>query len=389
MKKANDLIYSQTDKMKLLKSEKLYADVIATRFQQIDEKKKVKEIEKERDSEFHEHIIKEVARLEQIEKGKLEKTKNLNHEIKISRFQQLEEARRMKFEHDEALRLAGLEMKEKAVASLVAEQAELEEKKKQAAAANIRMLKANADLKTIRQQIIERERREEAERDAQVEGIEARKIALKRLEKERFDRSQIARQRMIDAATEQLANKANQDNALLERQVQEMKEKEDRIFAEKEAERTRQYELAVASRNAQIAARKEAKEKQLAEENRLLEKWRLENEAAMQREKDKVARARAETIALKNQQKIEGELRRRAKEEERKREIEETRFLQSIDVSDEGRFVELCQAEIEKNIREGKPVYTLLKALEYSQPPLLAAKTVPIDREKLKHRNEN
>jgi hypothetical protein len=47
------------------------------------------------------------------------------------------------------------------------------------------------------------------------------------------------------------------------------------------------------------------------------------------------------------------------------RETEQTRFLQTIDTGDEGRFVEICKAEIERNIKAGKPVYTLLRALEY------------------------
>ena len=48
--------------------------------------------------------------------------------------------------------------------------------------------------------------------------------------------------------------------------------------------------------------------------------------------------------------------------------------MQSIDTNDEGRFVEICQAEIARNIKLGKPVYTLLRALEYRAPKLLPAK---------------
>ena len=38
IQKANEMIYDQTDKMKMLKSQKLYADVIAIRYEQIDRK---------------------------------------------------------------------------------------------------------------------------------------------------------------------------------------------------------------------------------------------------------------------------------------------------------------------------------------------------------------
>jgi hypothetical protein len=275
-------------------------------------------------------------------------------------------------------------MKEKAVASLEAEMRDLEEKKRAAAANNLRMLKANSDLKGIRQQIIEEERRQEAERDAQVESIEGRKLALKRLEKERFAKSQLARQRMIDAAVEQLAKQSSAADAALEKQVQDLKDKEDRLFHEKLDRQRREYEETVASRTAQVEAKRIAQERDRAEEARLLEKWRKENEDGIQREKEKVARAKDATIACKATQKADGEAVRRKREEDRQREIEQTRFLQSIDVSDESRFVELCQAEIERNIKLGRPVYTLLRALEYSAPPLLPAKTVPVDRQNVK-----
>jgi hypothetical protein len=384
IRKANDLIYAQTDKMKLLKSQKLYADVIATRFEQADFKHKVHQHDKEIDADYHQKTLQEVARLKAAEEEKVAKTKKLVDEIKAQRVEQLEEARKRRADILEAERQNGIDMKEKAVASLEAEMRDLEEKKRAAAANNLRMLKANSDLKGIRQQIIEEERRQEAERDAQVESIEGRKLALKRLEKERFAKSQLARQRMIDAAVEQLAKQSSAADAALEKQVQDLKDKEDRLFHEKLDRQRREYEETVASRTAQVEAKRIAQERDRAEEARLLEKWRKENEDGIQREKDKVARAKDATIACKATQKADGEAVRRKREEDRQREIEQTRFLQSIDVSDESRFVELCQAEIERNIKLGRPVYTLLRALEYSAPPLLPAKTVPVDRQNVK-----
>lgn len=384
IRKANDLIYAQTDKMKLLKSQKLYADVIATRFEQMDFKHQVKDKEKEIDAKYHEKTLAEVARLKALEEEKVERSRKLVGEIKVARFEQLDEVRRRKEETERLERENGIMMKEKAIASLEAELREAEAKKKIAAENNKRMLNANADLKSIRQKIIEEEKRAEAERDAQVESIEARKLALKRLEKERFEKSQLARQRMIDAAVEQLALRSNSENAMLDRQVQEQRDKEDKKFNDKAARLEAEYQETVASRNAQIEAKRAFLEKQKIEDDRLVEKWKRENEEGMQREREKIIKAKQATIACKAQQKVEAEAARKKKEEERRQEIEQTRFLQSIDVSDESRFVELCQAEIERNIKLGKPVYTLLRALEYAAPPLLPAKTIPVDRSKIK-----
>ena len=383
IRKANDLIYSQTDKMKQLKSQKLYADVIATRYEQIDYKQKLKEDERLVDASYHQKTLAEVERLEAVEKAKLAKTQKLVTEIKIKRFDQLDDVRARKEMTEKLEREDGLRMKEKAIASLDAEWKQLEEKKKIAAANNLRMLKANSDLKGIREKMLEAERAAEAERDAEVEVIEARKIALKRLEKERFEKSQLSRQAMIDAAVEQLARTAHVGNAILEKQVQDLKDKEDRKFADKAAMQEQNYAETVASRTAQVEAKKAKLALQKIEDDRLVAKWKRENEEGIEREKEKVIKAHAATVACKATQKADGEAVARKREEDRQREIEQTRFLQSIDVGDEGRFIELCQAEIERNIKAGKPVYTLLRALEYSTPKLLPAKTIPVDRTKL------
>jgi hypothetical protein len=368
--------------MKQFKSQKLYADVIGTRFEQADFKRKVKEDDKEKDVVFHEHILKEVARLEAIEKGKLEKTKQTVDAIKVSRFAQLDDVRRRKAEIVEKELGDGIKSRDKAQTELETELRVHEERKKIASANNMRMLKANADLKDIRNKRIEEERLEEMAREAQVEGIEGRKIALKRLERERFERSQLTRQKLIDAAVEQLAHKTGHAAAILEKQVQDMKDKEDQRMAAKAAMLAADYENTVASRTAQVVKKQKEAAAMRIEDDRLVEKWRKENEDGIQAAKDKAVAARGETIRIKSMQKTDGEAVNRKKQEDKLREVEQTRFLQTIDTGDEGRFVEICRAEIERNIKMGKPVYTLLRALEFSAPPLLPARTIPLNGRK-------
>lgn len=48
--RANDLLYEQTDRMKLLKSKRMYCDVLHTRVGQIEDKITSKEIVKKRSS---------------------------------------------------------------------------------------------------------------------------------------------------------------------------------------------------------------------------------------------------------------------------------------------------------------------------------------------------
>jgi len=61
-------------------------------------------------------------------------------------------------------------------------------------------------------------------------------------------------------------------------------------------------------------------------------------------------------------------------------EIEQERFLASLNSDNDEKFLEACQAEIERNVKQGKPVYTILRAMEYVPPALLAAKTINLKK---------
>lgn len=379
IRKANDLLYEQTDKMKLLRTQMHYADVIHHRVSQVDDKRKVKEQNKEYEARYHEETMRQVQRAEDIERQKEEKQKRLIEDIKVVRTQQREEARNIREEIARKNREEGLKMKEDAKRRAEEELREYEEKMHLAAANNARMIKANEDLKGIRAKMKEQEALAEAERDKEVEKIEYRKRMLKHLEKVRFDKAQTTRQKIIDAAVEQLAKKTSTEQAILDKQVKDLQEREDRLLEEKARIQEKQKRDILEQREQQTAAREAALRRQHEEDMAMLERQRRENEEAIAREKAKVAKARADTVEFKNQQFAEARERARKKEEEKIAEIEQARFLQSIDNGDDTRFIELCKAEIEKNIKAGKPIYTLLRALEYSQPALIPAKLVKKD----------
>ena len=374
IRKANDLIYNQTDKMKMLNGQILYADVIATRVQQIASKQLVKEQEKIKDAEYHQHILKEVARLEVIEKEKVDRTRSILANIKVARVEQLDEVRRKREEILQKDIDEGTKMKLDAQKRLEEELAQYEEKRKYVTESNLKMLKANSDLKTIKDQLRQRELEAEAARDAQVEGIEFKKLEVKRLEKERFEKSQSSRQQLIDSAVKQLTLQSSKEGAILSKQMTEQRDKEDRHIADKAAKLEEDWAITVASRTEQIRAKREKIEKQKEYDDMLVAKWKRENEEGIQQEMEKIINARKATVANKAIARAEADAKAAKATEDRIRDMEQTRFLQSIDTNDEGRFVEICQAEIARNIKLGKPVYTLLRALEYRPPNLLPAK---------------
>jgi hypothetical protein len=378
IKKANDLLYEQTDKMKLLRSQELYANVIHTRFQQIDRKKQVKEHEKIDEKKYHEETMRRVREGEEQEKKKIEEQKRVIEDVKVSRYQQREEARLRREEELRKNREEGLKMKKDAQERLEEDLRDFERKQKLAAETNIRMIKANEELKHVRLELKEKEKSAELERDAEVAKIDHRKKMLKHLEQVRFEKAQETRQKIIDAAVTQLAQKQNKEEAILEKQVQDLKDKEDAMLAAKAEKNERIKQEIITSRIAQIEARENEMRRKHEEEDALVQKWKRENEEAIQAEAEKVRQHRIKTVKIKTQQYHDGKEAAKKKQEAKMYEIEQTRFLATLENHDEQRFVQSCKAKIEENIRLGKPVYTLLRALEYHQPELLPAKTVKV-----------
>ena len=91
-------------------------------------------------------------------------------------------------------------------------------------------------------------------------------------------------------------------------------------------------------------------------------------------EEEKVRLQHENTLKLKKIQYQEGLLANRRKVEARIIELEQAKILQSMGNQDDDKFAEICRAEIARYAAEGKPVYTLMRALETTQPALLPAK---------------
>lgn len=108
----------------------------------------------------------------------------------------------------------------------------------------------------------------------------------------------------------------------------------------------------------------------------LARKFKEENEEAIRTEAAKQARAKEENTRIKLIQLEEGKLAQKKRMEDKLIEIEQDRFLATINRDNDEKFLEACKAEIERNVKLGKPVYTILRAMEYTAPALLAAKTM-------------
>ena len=285
IRRANALMYDQTDKMKGLKSQRAYADVIHYRETQVQERLKREADETEWGKQFHVAILERVAKGEAEEEEKKQRHAKTVKILAVARKEQVDEVRAQKAAERAVSDAIGQAIKDQAKKQQEDDYAAAVAKQARIAESNAAMVVANEKLLAVRRQILAQEEEAAAARDAEKDVIEGRKKALKALEIRRFEKSQETRQKIIDAAVKQLAAKSNKDEALLEKQVGEAKEKQEKAFADKEAKIAKQAEDIRMSRNEMLANKKRLEEQAWAVEDRLVKMQREANEIEIQREK--------------------------------------------------------------------------------------------------------
>merc|ERR1711991_1162083 len=133
-----------------------------------------------------------------------------------------------------------------------------EEKERIAAETTANMYRMNEELKVIKQELKEQEAAEAARREAEVAVIDERNAARKALEQRRFERAQEARQKIIDAAVEQMTKKGNHEQAVQEKQEKVLNDKADKAEADKKKAAEDDWNFTVASRTQQLKAKADA-----------------------------------------------------------------------------------------------------------------------------------
>jgi len=373
IKRANQLLYEQTDNMKILRSQELYSDVLYERTDQINVKERLKLTEKEREAAYHEDLLAQIQADEALERLKADELKRKLTAVHHIREEQLVEAKIKRKKEAAEQRALGEALIRQCHIQLdedVASQNEMREKNKQS---NQEMLTANHRLQLIKNELHEKELAENERREMDIMLSEQRKIAHKALEQRRFEKQQLRRQQLIDAAVLNLTERQKQDQARFEKEEGEMKVKKEKEDKHKEDTKARLWNDVVASRTSQLEDKKtrERREKQEQEQLFHLMKEQVDLEERLEREKDAQSKDMIKSIkALQLSEAIELQ---RKKVEEKLTELEQDRILRDISDQDDRKFRELVLQEIDRYAAMGKPTYTLYRALEHKPPDLLAA----------------
>merc|ERR1711998_576745 len=212
IKRANTILYEQTDKMKNLRSQQMYSDVVADRLEQAEEKKIMASWQEERDEQYYvtmQQQLKEAEERETIEKEVREKKAKEIAALQQDQLQQYREAYllRMKQEKREGEMIAA-----RAEAQIQEDAEAAAERTLKARMAAEEMQLANQELKKLRLQVALQEEEAENKRKADLKRMDDLSAARKAMEQRRFREKQAVQQRMIDKAVEQLAQMKNTED---------------------------------------------------------------------------------------------------------------------------------------------------------------------------------
>lgn len=372
IERADALMYEQTDKMKFLRSQQHYSDAIYTRGLQVQEKKERALKEKEANALHHQEILRQIEVAERIEREKEEELQRKIKEVALSRQEQLDEVRSAREQARKEQIDIGIALKEDAKARLEEERLARIERERRNRATNEAMIKSNAALKEIRDELQAAEEEAMRRREDEVEVIENRKKVRKALEVRKFEKAQVTRQKMIEEATKALANQSNKAQTIMEKQATEQRAKEDKYFADKELKRITEWNKIKESRAEQVQRRKDEKIANAAADEIVLKATLQDSLAKAEAEIAKERKAREATIANKRetyQTALEVE---KARKEQQQREREhDMKFKEQIQKEDD-KFARVCKKEIERYAAEGKPLYPLYTALQAKPKEIMA-----------------
>ena len=382
LERASEMLFKNTDKMKLLKSQIMYADAIHGRKDQIAWKQKVKEDIKKEDEVYHNIKMEKVRRSEEEDEAKARKKEKVMEAVKLQREEQIAQVRaERKREADEAMAI-GAAMRRRAEAQVQEDIQASIDKQAMIDKKNADMVIANEKFKAIKASVRKREEEEEARRDAEVAGIEFRKQARKDLAARHAREKQAQRQKIIDDAVTLLAKQNAQHAQIAEKQAAEARDKADKAEAAKEARRQKLWNAIVESRTEMINKKVKDWEKEQEHEIAMAENWKkVINEEHFKRE-ERDRKIHEQNMVIKKIQKAEGIENARRKVREKLEERERDAKLRLGGNEAEEKFYKVCRETIAAYAKEGKPTYTLYKALERSEPVLLPAILNPEKRGK-------
>ncbi|CAN0282912.1 unnamed protein product [Pylaiella littoralis] len=367
IKRANDKLYEQTGKMKLLRSNLLYAE---TRNDQIAENAERHVDEEALAAAYHQEIKRQVADGDAKEKSAVDaraakaKVTAKKQQEQLQEFQTAYIASLVKEKED------GDETQRTAKAAIEAEEEEKQALKIKNRAEMEKMLAANQDLHERKAQRISEELDYMEKCRQQRNVLDRAARARKSLEAKRFNEKQAVRQQMIDKATRELeAARRTADNKA-EKEARQQRQKEDDAAARKIKAREDLRQQIDKSRAIQIRQRAEKGEARRAEDKEIKAYFQHRGSEMDRLEKEEEAARLDREKQLRKAQRLQA--RERNEKEMALQAFEAVNHARMLSAQgdEDARFKKIVHGYMDEFDARGQSTYLLHRTLNHKNPEM-------------------
>lgn len=355
IQRANHILFERNEKVKFLRSQQLYSDVIEEREQQMKEKKESDEKQILEEKKWHEECMRKILEEEKREKKKILIEKEKAKEIREMLKKQKEETETMKNQILEQQKLEYAQLLEKiAFDDMKTEQNAFLEKLERKKRNKEHMNKMKEDAKTDYEEKIRLEKLDAAQRDEIIFQKERTSHARAMLEKKHIKARQADTQGKIAEAYKELEKRSKKEIEIF---LRDQKRADDNLKAaleKKIRERERQQLIIHESRQMQIKMRQDEK-LFLKEEAELM---------AKQLKKQNIEEQEREALKQNNKQEKNYEVRNflekqcaenaEKKQIERREELSHSQKIKETLTLEDDQFKKLALREIESFRIHGK-----------------------------------
>ena len=360
--RANTIMYEQTDKVKNLRSQQMYSDVLFEREEQIKERAVMEMWEKEKEEAYHSDIMRQIAEGETREKAEHSARKLKATTIAKSQKAQLEEYRDNYLGRLRTEKRDGELIQQKALSDADEDVRSAEERVLKAKLQMKEMQLANQQLKRLKfeQQLVEQ--KEEERRQSDLTRKEYLVVERHRMEKARFDARQATKQKLIDKASEELRNRINTEDARLENQVEAMRKREDDLEALKRKNIALQKAAIDQSRQQQLEARLAVKEREEDDIQNMVAAWKAKNVEIEEEEATDAEGRRRKNRDIRATQEGQINDHKRERKTTKADQLAYDEHIRAGMMEDDLKYRALAAEEIVKARESGRATYMLEKA---------------------------
>jgi len=363
IKRANALLYEQTDKMKNLRSQMLYCDVIEEQKLQVQEKERKRAMERKMEEHWFKLQEQQLDEYDQREEKELmERVRKVATTAKMQQ-DQLEVNKQLYIKSLQNEKAEGERLRQKAEEDFRDEQEKELAVRRKARLAVEQLRLENEKLKKIKQQQLIKEQQEEEKRQADADAKEFMQHRRKAQEKKRFDEAQAIKKKLIDKASNNLLAMAENEERILGKQAADVKEKEDRELAMKDERRRKQQAAIERSRKMQLRAKELKREAEQKQTNEIRAHLKLRQGQMEQEEKDEIASIKMKNLKLRNDLETEIDRKQVRKLKSREAQLEEDRQNLGLMGEEDDKFRDYAMNELNAVAGEGFNTVPLQKAV--------------------------